>query len=148
MKKIPAAVALIFNRVGKILSVSRKHNHNDKGLPGGKLDEGETFEEAIIREVFEETGLHIKVIELIYDTEDRQDSNREVKTFLCEITDEEIPTEFSNLDEKETGKVEWVSWEELISGSSFGEYNRSLYFKLLSRKHVNPDCVKQFHLED
>ena len=36
--------------------------HKRRGIevPGGKLEEGETLEEAAIREVFEETGVHVK----------------------------------------------------------------------------------------
>lgn len=29
-------------------------------VPGGKLERGETLEEAAVREVFEETGVHVK----------------------------------------------------------------------------------------
>lgn len=36
--------------------------HKRRGIevPGGKLEEGETLEEAAIREVYEETGVHVK----------------------------------------------------------------------------------------
>lgn len=54
---------------GKILYLRRhpdKHQGNLWGIPGGKLDPNETPEEAVIREVFEETGLIIPKEDLEY----------------------------------------------------------------------------------
>ncbi|MBK8705620.1 MAG: NUDIX domain-containing protein [Saprospiraceae bacterium] len=51
---IPAAGGLVFNTAGQILLIYRR---NSWDLPKGKVDEGETMEEAAVREVKEETGL-------------------------------------------------------------------------------------------
>ena len=53
--------AVILNDKGEVLSVSRKDNHNDAGLIGGKVDQHEILKEALYREVHEETGLSINV---------------------------------------------------------------------------------------
>jgi len=128
MKK-GAAVALIFNEGGKILGVSRKHDPNDMGLPGGKVDPGEDFDQAVVREVLEETGLRVRILKHLFDKEEGDLLGR---TFLCEIIGT-IPTEFN--DPPESGRVAWVNWEDLIRGS-FGEYNRSLYLHLLTEKFL------------
>ena len=54
-----AVVAMIRSRVDPSLwlAVSRKNNPNDWGLPGGKVDPDETSQQAIRREVMEETGI-------------------------------------------------------------------------------------------
>ena len=51
--------ALIHDGAGKILMI-RTHKWSDKwGIPGGKIEWGEASEDALVREVMEETGLGI-----------------------------------------------------------------------------------------
>lgn len=55
-RPIYSAVAIV--RSGDLfLAVSRKTDHEDLGFPGGKLDLLESPETAVMRELFEETGL-------------------------------------------------------------------------------------------
>lgn len=57
--QIPSVAAIIRNENGKILLV--KNAENDVwGLVGGAIDLGETPAEAVVREVFEETGLNVE----------------------------------------------------------------------------------------
>lgn len=53
------AVTALLVKDELVLAVSRKNNPNDFGLPGGKIDPGETPEGALFREVSEETGLNV-----------------------------------------------------------------------------------------
>lgn len=51
---------IIENEKGEILVGKRKGSHSPYySIPGGSLEQGETFEACAIREVFEETGLKI-----------------------------------------------------------------------------------------
>jgi len=114
MKKLPAAVvAIIQNENGKILGVSRKDDWKDFGLPGGKVEEGETPWEALKREVSEEVGLTISNPREIFRT--IRPSGREAVAYLVDW-EGEIYTE-------ENHQVKWCSWERLEKGS-FGEFNR------------------------
>jgi 8-oxo-dGTP pyrophosphatase MutT (NUDIX family) len=54
------AAAFILDDAGRILLQKRGDRH-DWGLPGGALELCESAEEAVIREVMEETGLQVKV---------------------------------------------------------------------------------------
>ncbi len=61
--------AAIFNREGKLfLTLRGKKAKNERGkweIPGGSVEFGETLEEAINREIKEEHGIDIQVIELL-----------------------------------------------------------------------------------
>ena len=94
MKKCTQVV--ILNENGEVLSVSRKHDHNDFGLVGGKVDEGETPLEAVIRETREETGLTFS--EVTFKIEDQgliakifhnvTPQDKEIQELKLKITDD------------------------------------------------------------
>jgi mutator protein MutT len=54
------AAAFILNEQGKILLQKREDSHK-WGLPGGAIELGESAEDAMHREVLEETGLRVSV---------------------------------------------------------------------------------------
>lgn len=61
----PTVGALIVNPEGKIL-LTKSHKWFDKyTLPGGHIEIGETMEEAVKREVKEEAGLDVEVVEFL-----------------------------------------------------------------------------------
>ena len=106
--------AVILNDKGEVLSVSRKDNHNDAGLIGGKVDQHETLKEALYREVHEETGLSINVetTELVFAI--HKDGYMGY-TYLIKDWSGEIQT-------YEPHVVKWTYFAEIMTGS-FGRYN-------------------------
>ena len=58
-------------RYGGELQIALVHRpeHQDWSYPKGKLEEGETFEEAALREVHEETGMACRLVRFIGHTE-------------------------------------------------------------------------------
>lgn len=107
-----AAQVVLINDKGEVLAVSRKDNHNDFGLIGGKVDEGETPEEAAIRETKEETGLDITNLNCIYQ---RFKKGRMGYTFIAEYS--------GTIYTDEPHIVKWTTFEEINNGS-FGEWNK------------------------
>ncbi|MBI3865298.1 MAG: NUDIX domain-containing protein [Planctomycetia bacterium] len=55
---------VVAHKDGRIL-LERRSDCGWWGLPGGRIDPGESAEQAAIREVFEETGLNVRITRLI-----------------------------------------------------------------------------------
>jgi 8-oxo-dGTP diphosphatase len=68
-----AVKALVADGQGRILTIRRSAASNQFGgnwdLPGGKVDPGESFDVALVREVAEETGLKITLTDVAGATE-------------------------------------------------------------------------------
>ena len=75
--------ALIFNYEKQIL-LGHRRDIDWWNLPGGGMESGETVDEALCREVREETGLEVKVDRLVgvYSKPQKQEV---VLTFLCQV---------------------------------------------------------------
>jgi ADP-ribose pyrophosphatase YjhB (NUDIX family) len=51
---------------GRILLLNQDADARSWSLPGGKLEDGETLAEALVREMKEETGLDVEPVRLLY----------------------------------------------------------------------------------
>jgi len=111
--KITSQVVLI-NEDGLVLGVSRKTDHNDFGLIGGKMDpedDGDPIKTAI-RETKEETGLNIFNLRLVFSI---HKGGFMGYTYLADFDGE--------ISHDEPHIVKWVPFETLVNGS-FGKYNK------------------------
>jgi 8-oxo-dGTP pyrophosphatase MutT (NUDIX family) len=114
-----AVCVILQNTQDQILGVSRKTDHNDMGLVGGKVDDTDPSPEyAAIRETKEETGLDITNLKLV-DT--RIYDGYHTLLYVADYSGE------INYDEPHV--VKWVDPSVLLQGS-FGDYNENA-FKLL-----------------
>lgn len=126
-----AAIALIIRKTDKpkfpvgyrreILTVTNR-KYSTLTLPGGKLDPGETPLDAAVREVKEETNLHLSAANLQHigssisaNAEDRNDDCLVHFYFARSVTG--LPASV----EKGTDIV-WCTLEELLSASYFAPY--------------------------
>jgi 8-oxo-dGTP diphosphatase len=82
-------VAAVIRRAGRIL-ITRRHGHAERGgqweFPGGKVEPGESEEDALRREILEELGCDVAVGALLARTVHRySDLEVELAFFACEI---------------------------------------------------------------
>jgi len=114
MKKSVAVV--LFNKKGEVLAVSRKYDHNDFALVGGKVDpeDNDDTVKAAIRETKEETGLDIYNLKMIAMIPYQ---DRLAYCYIADIVDE------SAIKYDEPHVVKWTNYQTVIDGS-FGDYNK------------------------
>ena len=125
----------IIIRGGKVLLTLNKNNNEEfYCLPGGGQDHGETVHQSLVRECIEETGVNIKIGELLY-IRDYIAKNHEFTAtdsgahqvemmFLCKVINDENLGKISVPDNWQTG-VRWIEIENL------------------SKIKIYPDALKQ-----
>lgn len=124
-----AACVFIFNDLNQVFTVTRRHT-DILSLPGGKVDFGEDVAQSASREVLEETGMYVGVInlipvysEVVIGKDDGVDyySTAFVSDF---IINSKLP-QFQKPYEIEPGIwCRFATIEELLKGA-FSDFNRS-----------------------
>jgi len=111
------ARAIIIND-GKVLVFFRRRIRDGKevtyySLPGGHLEEGETFEDTVIREVKEEMNIDVKIIDYVGMN---IDGNYEERFYHCEIIGGDIKfggEELERCCESNYYEIRWVEIDDI-----------------------------------
>ena len=135
---IPCVGVIITNTSGEFLLGKRKgaHGAGEWGLPGGKMDFGESVNEAVLREVREETGLDVELTSLIGTL-----SGIRKGTWLRVV---DIVYEGKiiggELRDSNEGRCRWVCYEEALENLAF-DYIEILE-PLLSKDSIGSKVIK------
>jgi 8-oxo-dGTP diphosphatase len=123
MKREFSAGGIVFNKNREVLLINNAAMRDPKksywGFPKGHINEGESSKDAAIREVKEETGIEVDVIEKIGDskyvfTVSGEKIFKVVIMFLMRYASGEI-----KIQEEELLGAEWVSVEDAQKKLSF-----------------------------
>lgn len=124
--QIKRAGVMLVVKDGLILAISRRHNKEIFGLPGGKFDEEFDLDvmDTAVRETQEETNVNVKEVAFIYERVELGDGPDGVDfystTYYAIDWDGEPTT-------SEEGVVKWLTAKELTdTNAAFGDYNRNM----------------------
>ena len=117
-RRIDSCGAFVFRKHEKQIQVLMIHGRKGWAFPKGRIEEGETLKETAIREVYEETGIRIKLTDhFSYDVPSGlPEEKRKVTYFLAEEAEGMIRPQFS-----EVRDAAWVTAEQAAKRIHFPE---------------------------
>lgn len=131
------ADVIVENADGEILLLQRNENDtlepNKFGFAGGKIEEGETPEEAGMRELLEETGLNVDSVEAVKTIENPDGSTSHY--FKTSVDDDQFVT----ISDEHQG-VKWVKPEELTEMEDIIFDNNDRYSELCGGSKLNENA--------
>jgi 8-oxo-dGTP diphosphatase len=114
------------------IAVIHRPRHHDWSLPKGKLDPGESWLDAAVREVEEETGFRVRPRRRLGNTRYRDGKGRDkvVRYWIMDLADDENGKDF--VPNREVDKLRWITPAEANELLTY-EHDRALVGKVRPR---------------
>ncbi|MDN3637889.1 NUDIX domain-containing protein [Simiduia curdlanivorans] len=123
------AGALIKNAAGEILVV-QEYGMTGYKLPGGHVEQGERIEDAVLREVLEETGIECEFISVLgFTNKHPYRFGKSNLYFVCQLRP--LHTNIQIQDTQEILDARWISLSEFQRDTRNSAYNHELFSALL-----------------
>ena len=126
------AGGFVQNPQGQLLVIKERGASNYK-LPGGHVELGEKIEEAVVREVYEETGIRseLESVLAMATTHPYQFGKSNIY-YVCRLVPLNLDIEI--VDSHEIADAKWVDPQAFIQDEQNGQFNRYLVSSLLNVK--------------
>ena len=125
--------AVVLNPVGQMLILRRSETDirrpNQWDLPGGMQEDGETFVEALVREIYEESGLHVSNPKLVFAKSEVQswpngEANVVRMYYIAQATTSKV------IISNEHSEHKWVSMQQAIELIEYRRHREVLDYVL------------------
>lgn len=119
-EKQPISTAIITSG-GRVLMIRRRVAEGDLSwaFPGGVIEQGETPEQAAVRETAEEVGLEVKATRILGDRVHPK-SGHHMTYVACEL----VSGEAHVADAEELAEVEWLTHSQLPERVPYGLFDK------------------------
>lgn len=136
MKQIKTVAGVIKNEKGEILCTLRDQGKYDYvsfkwEFPGGKIEEGETLQQTLTRELQEELEIDVKIGDFFYQVEhDYPDFHLSMAVFECKLISKNMKMNVHKglkwLSPNDIMKLDWAEADIPIAKKILNNYERAI----------------------